>query len=118
MPAIDYKKEFKQFYNPSPKEAVLVTVPPIHYLMIDGTGDPNTAPAYKEAVESLYSLAYSLKFMLKKGVEALDYVVMPLEGQWWVEAEHTTATVPGNRDSWHWTMMIMQPNAVTPEHVA
>jgi hypothetical protein len=66
MPTLDLKKELKQLYNPSRKEIALIEVPPMNFLMIDGQGDPNTAPSYAEAVQTLYSLAYTLKFMLKK----------------------------------------------------
>lgn len=64
MRKIDFKKELKHLYNP-PKEVVLVDVPEMNFLMIDGTGDPNTSPEYKDAIESLYSISYALKFMVK-----------------------------------------------------
>ena len=63
------------------KGVVLVDLPPMNFLMIDGTGDPNTAPAYQEAMAALYAMAYTIKFKLKKGKKAIDYRVMPLEGQ-------------------------------------
>ncbi|KUK55970.1 MAG: Uncharacterized protein XD79_0356 [Atribacteria bacterium 34_128] len=47
MRKIDFKKELKHLYNP-PKEVVLVDVPEMNFLMIDGTGDPNTSPEYKD----------------------------------------------------------------------
>ncbi len=83
MNKIDFKKELKHLYNPSAKTATTVDVPPLNFLVIDGQGDPNTAPAYREAIEALFSLAY-VKFMVKKEL-AVDYAVMPLEGLWWVE---------------------------------
>jgi hypothetical protein len=57
----------------------------MNFLMIDGEGDPNTSGWYKAAVEALYAVAHTLKFMIKKGGSAVDYAVMPLEGLWWVE---------------------------------
>jgi hypothetical protein len=45
----------------------------------NGEGDPNTAVVYQEALETLYSLAYTLKFMSKVN-PGIDYTVMPLEG--------------------------------------
>lgn len=48
---IDFKKELKQLYNAPAKDFVLVEVPPMHFLMIDGQGDPNTAEAYRAALE-------------------------------------------------------------------
>jgi hypothetical protein len=111
MPTIDYKKELKQLYAPSAKEVVQVEVPPLHFLMIDGQGDPNTAPEYVTAVETLYALAYALKFKVKRGASGVDFAVMPLEGLWWgADIDWHDA---GQRTSWQWTMMIMQPEHVT-----
>lgn len=108
---VDYKKELKHLYNASAKEAVLVEVPEMRFLMIDGAGDPNTSREYQAAVEALFTLAYTIKFMVKKGKEALDYGVMPLEGLWWVEDMRQFSLE--DKDSWLWRMMIMQPEAVT-----
>ena len=84
MITFDLKKELKSLYKPSAKQPEIVTVPPLSFLMIDGTGDPNTAQAYKDALEALYSAAYSLKFAFKKR-RGIDYPVMALEGLWWMD---------------------------------
>ena len=68
---IDFKKELKHLYNPSVKEVVVVDVPQMNFLMIDGAGNPNTSQEYKEAVEALYAVSYALKFMIKKGETAI-----------------------------------------------
>jgi hypothetical protein len=110
MDKIDYKKELKHLYNPSKKEIVTVDVPKMNFLMVDGKGDPNTAKEYQDAMEALYNVAYTLKFMLK-GEGVMDYTVMPLEGLWWVPGlDFSEAT---DKDSWHWTSMIMKPDQVT-----
>jgi hypothetical protein len=111
---LDLKKDYKHLYNPSAKEFSIVDVPPMNFLMIDGEGDPNTALAYKEAVEALYAISYALKFAIKK-IEGVDYIVMPLEGLWW--ADDLTTYTRGSRDGWLWTMMIAQPDVVTKKHV-
>jgi hypothetical protein len=113
MPAIDYKRELKHLYAPSANAPTLVEVPPLYFLMIDGQGDPNTAPEYAGAVEALYALAYALKFMVKRGLSAVDYSVMPLEGLWW--GAGIDWHDPSQRAGWQWTMMIMQPDLVTAE---
>ena len=107
MEKIDFKKELKPLYQTSAKEVVQLEVPPGRFLMIDGKGDPNTAPDYAAAVEALFSISYTAKFILKKGPQALDYAVMPLEGLWWAE-DMADFTKP-NKDHWLWTMMILQP---------
>lgn len=112
MSKIDPKKELKHLYRPSAKKIVVVDVPPMNFLMVDGHGDPNTAQEYQDAVEALYAVAYALKFMSKKE-KGMDFVVPPLEGLWWVDnmEEFTTE----DKSAWKWTAMIMQPESVTPE---
>ena len=115
MKKINLKKELSEFYNPSKVKVAFVNVPAMNFLMIDGKGDPNTAKSYAEAIETLYSVSYTLKFMVKKGEMAIDYGVMPLEGLWWVE--DMTKFDPEKKDDWLWTAMIMQPDFITKEMV-
>lgn len=111
---VDFKREFKELYA-APREPVLIDVPDLSFLMIDGRGDPSTAPEYTQAIEALYSVAYTLKFTLKRAAEPFDYAVMPLEGLWW--APDMSSFASGDRASWEWTAMIMQPDLVTGELV-
>lgn len=112
---IDFEKELKHLYSASAKQVSEVVVPKMNFLMIDGEGDPNTSEAYQTAVEALFSLSYTIKFMVKKGEPGIDYAVMPLEGLWW--ADDMSAFTSGDKSSWKWTMMIMQPDFVTAEMV-
>jgi hypothetical protein len=116
MTKIDFKKQLKHLYQPSSKAFAVVDVPPLQFLMIDGSGDPNSDPAYAAAVEALYAVAYRLKFLSKQAL-GQDYTVMPLEGLWWAE---DMATFAGARDKsrWQWTMMIMQPDWIASDHYA
>ena len=115
MPKIDFKKELKHLYRPSAKEFMVVDVPPMKFLMIDGHGDPNTAQEYQDAVEALYAVSYKLKFVSKREL-GKDYVVPPLEGLWWAE-DMETFTTARDKSAWDWTMMIMQPEWITQEMV-
>jgi hypothetical protein len=108
---IDFKKELKHLFNPPSREPVLIEIPPINYLMIDGRGDPIAKEA-QEAIETVYPVAYTIKFTYKKARE-IDYGVMPLEGLWW--ADDMSSFTNSNRDAWKWTYMIMQPDFITPE---
>ena len=108
----DLKKELGTLYKPSAKEAVREDVPVMNFLMVDGEGNPNTSRNYAEAVESLFAASYALKFAVRKGPLAVDYGVMPLEGLWW--ADDMSVFSSGDKSSWKWTMMIMQPDLVTP----
>lgn len=115
MKKIDFKKELKNLYSASVKEAAVVEVPEMNFLMIDGKGDPNTSKDFKEAIEALYPVSYTLKFMIKRGKIAVDYGVMPLEGLWW--ADDMSKFNPENKNLWKWTVMIMQPKYITEDLV-
>jgi hypothetical protein len=111
MKKIDHKKELKQLYQASAKEVVEVDVPALKFLMVDGKGDPNTSKEYAEAVEALFSVSYTAKFMIKRADGGKDYAVMPLEGLWW--ADDMSVFTANDKANWQWTMMIMQPSFVT-----
>ena len=117
METLDLKKELKYLYAPSAKKVDTVQVPSLQFLMIDaaiekGKG-PGNSPGFAESTQALYSLAYTLKFMLKKRkTAAIDYPVMPLEGLWWVEDGMFDITI---KDNWFYTLMILQPDVITPE---
>ncbi|MDH3596479.1 MAG: GyrI-like domain-containing protein [Rhodospirillales bacterium] len=115
MKKLDLKKELKHLYGTTGKSIVLVDVPKMKFLMIDGQGNPNTAQAYSDAVQALFTLSYTLKFMIKKGANAVDYGVMPLEGLWWTD--DLADFNPDDKDIWKWTAMIMQPEWITAELV-
>lgn len=113
MEKLDIKKSLKPLYQPSAKEVMQLDVPPMKFLMVDGQGDPNTSLDYAQALEALFAVSYTLKFMVKKGALAIDYGVMPLEGLWW--ADDMTAFSANDKARWQWTMMIMQPDFVPDE---
>jgi len=115
MEKVDYKKTLKHLYKPSAKKIEIVEVPRMSFLMVDGIGDPNTSQSFSDAVEVLFPLAYTLKFMVKKGDMGIDYSVLPLEALWW--AGDMSAFTAGNKDAWKWTLMIMQPEFITPEMI-
>jgi len=114
MPAkIDFKKTMKEFYQPNPKEVVLVDIPEMKFLMIDGIGSPGDSKDYQDALAVLYPIAFKTKFLSK--AKGKDYVVPPLEGLWW--ADDMKDFIEGNRDKWKWTMMIMQPDWITQDMI-
>ena len=111
MKKIDLKKELKHLYKPSTKHVALVEVPRLNYLMIDGEGDPNRSQLFQDAIDVLYPLSYTLKFMVKKGELGIDYGVLPLEGLWW--ADDMSSFSVEKKEEWKWTLMIMQPEFIT-----
>lgn len=110
---LDLIKELGNLYRQTKKEISILPVPAMNFLSINGFGDPNQNEEYVEAVSALYTLAYKIKFNVKKGPQALDYAVMPLEGLWW--AKDMSQFSLQMRAKWEWRMLIMQPEVVTPE---
>ena len=117
MVKMDLQKELKAFYVPSARVVQVVDVPRFQFAMIDGrieTGlAPGTSPGFQQAMESLYGAVYTLKFMSKlRKVDPIDYPVMALEGLWWVEDSNFDIM---KKDNWVYTVMILQPDHITPE---
>ena len=107
---IDLWTEHKKLFSPKAGQPELVRMPPLAYLMVDGTGDPNTSPDFAAAIGALYSLAYTAKFMLKKQ-RGLDFRVMPLSLR--LHAEDPRMFLEGRKQEWNWTLMVALPSAVT-----
>jgi len=110
---VDLKKELDSYLARRGVFRVL-DVPTRRYLMIDGHGDPNTA-TFTTAVESLYPVAYTLKFASKNEL-GRDYVVPPLEGLWWAE-DMSTFTTARDKSAWDWTLLLLVPDWVPPTMV-
>jgi hypothetical protein len=115
MKTLDLKKDLKYLYLPSAKKVELVQVPRMQFAIIDGSIEkgegPGTSSGFRESMQALYGIAYTLKFMLKKRkTHAVAYPVMALEGLWWVEDGMFDIRV---KDNWHYTIMILQPDVIT-----
>jgi hypothetical protein len=107
--------ESDDLYRASAGGPELVRVPELTFIIVDGSGDPNTSTEYRHAIETLYGLSYTLKFALKKEL-GLSYRVGALEGLWW--ADDMTDFATERKAAYHWSAMIAQPDAVTPERFA
>ena len=110
MKKIDFRKTYGAYYFPPAKEVTAVTVPALTFAMVDGTGNPNTNPAFGRALEVLFAVSYGLRFALKKQGVA-DYRTGPLEALWWT-AEDGTFDLDAGAE-WKWTAMVLQPDVVT-----
>jgi hypothetical protein len=113
MPAtkVDFKRELRDLYLPG-REPSMVDIPEMGFLMVDGHGDPNVADSYREAIEALYSVAYAVKFAVKRS--GLDFTVLPLESLW---SSADPTAFAADKSAWDWTAMIMQPEPVTADIV-
>ena len=117
--AFDFKKEYKEFYSP-PKTPSIVTVPPMNYLAVRGSGDPNQeGGAFQAAVGQLYATAYTIKMskLSDHRIEGyFDYVVPPLEGFW--RQQGVKGVDYAHKERFEWVAMIRLPDFVTREDLA
>lgn len=114
--AFDYKKEYKEYYQP-PKKPGIVTVPPMNFVAVRGKGNPNDpAGEYQQALELLYGVAYTIKMSYKGSHQMagfIEYVVPPLEGLWW-QADVDDVDY-AHKETFEWWSMIRLPEFVTRE---
>ena len=89
--AFDYKKEYKDLYQPKRMPAI-VTVPAMRFVAVDGVGDPNEEGGdYAKAMQLLYGISFTIKMNKKSNnpdehIDGyFDYTVPPLEGLWSME---------------------------------
>jgi hypothetical protein len=92
-----------------------VEIPLRRYLMIDGTDEPG-APGFRDAIGTLYPVAYTLHFALKR--RAIQSPVGALEGLYWIDADKPIT--PGQfavsadvRAAWSWRLMLPLPGEAT-----
>ena len=114
----DYKKEYKEYYLPKNKP-VLVSIPTMNYIAINGHGDPNDEKGeYKDALSLLYSIAFTLKMSYKTDYHIegyFSYVVSPLEGLWWQNNSNTIDYQ--HKEDFNWISMIRLPDFITKKDV-
>lgn len=110
----DFKKEYKELYQPKSKPQI-VEVPPMNYIAVRGTGDPNEDDgAYQQAISVLYAVAYTLKMSYKTDYKIagfFEYVVPPLEGFWW--QDDVDGVNYADKSGFHWISVIRLPDFVT-----
>ena len=112
----DFKKEFKQLYNPKTKPSI-INIEQTNYIAVRGSGNPNDENSeYKQSISLLYPIAYSIK-MSKKGAYKIpgyfDFVVPPLEGFWWQEG--IEGVDHSNKEGFKFISLIRMPDFVTKE---
>ncbi|MCX6030958.1 MAG: GyrI-like domain-containing protein [Chloroflexi bacterium] len=117
MDKLDLRNELKYLYAPSAKKVEVVEAPEFQFAMIHGRiesgAEPGNSPAFKQAMEALYGVSYTLKFMSKlRKEDPIDYGVMTLEGLWWIEEGEFSLD---RKDNWLYTVMILQPDHITAE---
>ena len=109
----DFKKENKDLYLPK-TTPVMVHVPEMQFVAIEGKGNPNDEDGeYRQALSILYAIQYAIK-MSKMGNYApdgyYDYVVPPLEGFWWLANSDDFSFE--DKSSFCWLSLIRLPEFV------
>lgn len=110
---LDYKKKFKELYQPKTTPS-LIDVPEMIFFAVDGKGDPNSCQEYKNAIEVLYGMSFTVKMSKLNGTQPegyFEYTVPPLEGLWY--QEDTVGIDYSRKNDFIWTSMIRQPEFVT-----
>lgn len=108
---IDFKKTLPGYRAKAGRFDIL-EIPEQRYLMIDGTGGPASTD-FATALETLYPVAYGLKFASKVEL-GCDYVVPPLQGLWWAE-DMAVFTSKFDQSQWDWRAMLLVPKWITSE---
>jgi hypothetical protein len=114
--ATDFRKQIAPFIT-ARRDPKVVQVPALKYLMISGRGHPAKDKEYTEAVQALYTLAYTMKFSGKAGSRQREMPVPPLDSLWWIAGRKGfPANAP--RSAWRWQAMLAVPGFVTQAMVA
>ena len=112
--AFDFKKEYKEFYLPSSRPAI-ITVPAFNFIAVRGKGNPNDPDGeYSKALNLLYGTAYTIKMSKKTDYRIegyIDYVVPPLEGFWWQDGSEEVDYA--RKENFRWISVIRLPDFVT-----
>lgn len=118
MEKLDLQKQYKEYYTAKP-EPQIINLEEVAYLSVEGRGDPS-GPGFEADIQSLYPVAYALKFMCKE--LGKDFVVAKLEGQWWYDAKFENVSMEDAprlipRSHWCYRLLIRMPSFVTPQLV-
>ena len=130
----DLKKLLAPLFNP-PRDPVLVDVPELGYLMVDGKGAPEEgaearaadstaadsparaagpagprATEFQKAIQTLYSAAYTMKFSLRR--DGVIVPVMPLQALWFT-ADDLSFDMHLPMAEWRWRAMMAVPDDIT-----
>ncbi len=109
MNAADERALLKKLYLPPSDEFVLVDVPEMRFVAIDGNG-ANDRESLETAVKWLFTTIYPTKQIAKERM-GRNFVEPPLESLWW--ADDMQDFVCGRREMMNWRMMIVTPDWMT-----
>ncbi len=116
MEKFDFKKAFKHLFSASAKKPSIVEVPECQYIMIDGAGHPQGNSAFEKAMQTVYSIMYTLKMGWKfekyeRPYGYVDFTVPPPEALWWMADGSQMDLL--RKSEWRWTLLMMLPDFFT-----
>jgi len=102
--ADDFHAQLKKLYHTPPNQFVRVDVPELRYFTVDGQGDPDQTDI-PGITKWLYSVVHVTKPVVLElsGKKFPGYP--PLEFLFW--ADNPQDFVAGNKDKWHWRVMLV-----------
>ena len=103
----------KALYAPPENQFTVVDVPPLRFLVIEGTGDP-AGGGIAEANKWLWSIAFFLLPLAKERMEE-KFAYPPLECQFWTDDPQGFRA--GTRDKWHWRVMVILADWMTEDMI-
>src|SRR5262249_29834983 len=103
MSALDSKERLWDLYLPSAEDFVLVDVPELQFIMVDGEGSPE-GELFAHLTRWLFAVVQPIKLVAKKRVGG-NFVERPLEGLWW--SDDMKDFIAGRKDKLRWRLMIV-----------
>ena len=106
----DFQARIKELYQPPKGKFVLVDVPEIRYLAINGHGDPK-ATGIDAAMRHLWAIVEQLVPAAKQYL-GRSFKYPPLECQFWADQQ---SLIDAAKDNWHWRVMVVVGNWASDE---
>lgn len=101
--------DLRKHYSANATRPIIVDVPDLLVLALNGEGDPATSHAWQDAVASLVALAWAVRATVKASDPAMEFKVMPLEGVWTLPDELTFSEDSIIRAQLRWSLQVVQP---------
>ena len=106
---IEFAKTHKDLYTATLKIKE-VNAEKAVFLSFEGQGEPG-GPAFESAIQQMYSLAYTAKFMVKNAGR-LDFGISRLECLW-----HGSDFENTPKSEWRWQLLIRIPEALSEKEL-
>jgi hypothetical protein len=103
MSVLDDRRRLEELYLPAPDHFVLVDVPDLQFVMLDGEGDPS-GETFAQGMRWLFAVIYPIKRIARQRM-GKRFVEPPLECLWW--AADVNDLIAGIRDRFKWRLMIV-----------